>query len=74
MVEAVMVRIGIVRHRRTKGAETDRPNIEPHRPTLYSTQGFSQVQIILVKNIKIKYIMKLPAAERAGYLIFLVTL
>ena len=35
MVEAVMVRI--VRHRRTKGAETDRPNLKPHRPALYST-------------------------------------
>ena len=35
MVEAVMVRI--VRHRRTKGAETDRPNLKPHRPSLYST-------------------------------------
>jgi len=35
MVETVMVRI--VRHRRTKGAETDRPNLKPHIPSLYST-------------------------------------
>jgi hypothetical protein len=36
MVEAVMVRI--MRHRRTKGAETDRPNLKPHIPSLYSTR------------------------------------
>ena len=35
MVEAVMVRI--MRRRRTKGAETDRPNLKPHIPSLYST-------------------------------------
>ncbi len=35
MVEAVMVRI--MRHRRTKGAETDRPNLKPQIPSLYST-------------------------------------
>jgi len=35
MVEAAMVRI--VRHRLTKGAETDRPNLKPHKPSLYST-------------------------------------
>ena len=35
MVETVMVRI--VRHRRTKGAETDRPNLKPQIPSLYST-------------------------------------
>uniref|UniRef100_UPI003F49E63C reverse transcriptase domain-containing protein n=1 Tax=Desulfobacterium sp. N47 TaxID=3115210 RepID=UPI003F49E63C len=35
MVEAVMV--GILRHRHTKGAETDRPNLKSHRPSLYST-------------------------------------
>jgi hypothetical protein len=37
MVEAVMV--GIMRHRRTKGTETDRPNLKPHIPSLYSTHA-----------------------------------
>jgi hypothetical protein len=35
MVEAVIV--GIMRHRRTKGAETDRSSLKPHNPSLYST-------------------------------------
>ena len=29
----------IMRHRRTKGAATDRSNLKPHIPSLYSTQG-----------------------------------
>ena len=41
MVEAVMVRI--MRHRRTKGAETDRPNLKPQIPSLYSTLYFPLV-------------------------------
>lgn len=43
MVEAAMVRI--MRHRRTKGAETDRPNLKPHIPSLYSTHGVPQSEV-----------------------------
>jgi hypothetical protein len=28
---------GLLRHRKTKGAGTDRPGLKPQQPTLYST-------------------------------------
>nr|CBX28823.1 hypothetical protein N47_B19690 [uncultured Desulfobacterium sp.] len=47
MVEAVMV--GILRHRHTKGAETDRPNLKSHRPSLYST-FYVQITVFRAKT------------------------
>jgi len=37
LAEAAMARL--VRHRQTKGAVKDRPNLTPSKPALYSTSG-----------------------------------
>ena len=49
MVEAVMVRI--VRYRRTKGAETDRSNLKPHIPSLYSTPSTLRKLLTIILNV-----------------------
>jgi len=58
MVETVMVRI--MRHRRTKGAETDRPNLKPQIPSLYSTlyTPHFAFPLLLFLNMQLRFICK----------------
>jgi hypothetical protein len=49
LVKATTARL--FRHRRTKGAETDKPNLKPRRSALYSTLLFLQAQANLKEQV-----------------------